>query len=426
MSLSDTAAQPAGPARRLWQDADFLKILAGETISDLGSQVGDLALPLAAALVLNATPGQMAALRAAEYVPRIVVGLAAGVWVDRLRRRPLLIATNIARALLFLGVAATAAVGLLRIELLYVAGVLMAALGVVFGITLQAYLPSLVPARWLVAANSARATSGAATEVIGPGMGGILMQVLGVPAAIALDGVSFLASVAGTTLIRTAEPAPPPKGERRRLAVELVEGLHTLIGNPILRAFQATAIMAQFFYSVVMAIYVLYLTRELGLSAATVGLIFGLGGGVGVLIGSAAAASVARLLGLGRTLVLAHLLFGVFGIFLAFTVVWRTHAALLVFASEFAQLGVNAVYMVNRSSVEQAVTAPSLRGRVQASRIAAHAASGTLGILLGGVLGEQFGMNAAILVGVVGGLFSFVWLWRSSIHGLDALPHPTH
>ena len=103
----------------------------------------------------------------------------------------------------------------------------------------------------------------------------------------------------------------------------------------------------------------------------------------------------------------------------------HTHATLLVFASEFAQLAVNAVYMVNRSSVEQAVTPPSLRGRVQASRIAAHAASGTLGILLGGILGEQFGMNAAILVGVVGGLFSFVWLWRSPVRGLDAFPHPT-
>jgi hypothetical protein len=122
--------------------------------------------------------------------------------------------------------------------------------------------------------------------------------------------------------------------------------------------------MAQFFYSVIMAIYVLYLTRELGLSAASVGLIFGLGGGVGVLVGSAAAASVARLFGPGRTLVLAHLLFGVFGMFLAFTVVWRTYAALLVFVSEFAQLSVNAVYMVNRSSVEQAVTPPGLRGRV--------------------------------------------------------------
>ena len=124
------------------------------------------------------------------------------------------------------------------------------------------------------------------------------------------------------------------------------------------------------------------------------------------------------------TLLLAHLLFGVFGIFLAFTVVWRTYAALLVFASEFAQLSVNAVYMVNRSSVEQAVTPPSLRGRVQASRSAAHAASGTLGILLGGILGEQFGMNAAILVGVVGGLFSFVWLQRSPVRRLHVLPQP--
>src|ERR1700730_6097533 len=111
MSLSDPAAQSAGSARRLCQHADFVKLLAGETISDLGSQVGDLALPLAAALVLNATPGQMAALRAAEYVPRIVVGLVAGVWVDRLRRRPLLIAANIARAVLLIGVAATAALG---------------------------------------------------------------------------------------------------------------------------------------------------------------------------------------------------------------------------------------------------------------------------------------------------------------------------
>ncbi len=223
-------------------------------------------------------------------------------------------------------------------------------------------------------------------------------------------------------MVCRSEPAPPPKGARRHLSFELVEGLQTLIGNPILRAFQATAIMAQFFYSVIMAIYVLYLTRDLGLSASSVGLIFGLGGGVGVLVGSAAAAGVARLVGLGRTLVIAHVLFGLFGILLALSMVWRAQAALLVFASEFAQLSVNAVYMVNRASVEQAVTPPSLRGRVQASRTVAHAASGTLGILLGGVLGEQFGTGAAISVGVVGGLFSFVWLWPSAIRGLNKWP----
>ena len=153
-----------------------------------------------------------------------------------------------------------------------------------------------------------------------------------------------------------------------------------------------------------------------------VGLIFGLGGGVGVLVGSATAASVARLVGLGRTLVIAHVFFGLFGLLLALSVVWRAQAAVLVFASEFLQLSVNAVYMVNRSSLEQAVTPPSLRGRVQASRMVAHAASGTLGILLGGVLGEQFGPSAAIGVGVAGGLFSFVWLWPPSMRGLNVLP----
>lgn len=178
----------------------------------------------------------MTALRAAEYVPRIVVGLVAGVWIDRLPRRPVLIATNASRALLLLGVAASTAAGLVRIELLYVVGILMAALGVVFGIWHSA------TGLRAVAGTAGRATSSAATDVIGPGLAGILIQTLGVPGAVALDGASFLASVAGTTLIRTAEPAPPSKSERRRLTVELVEGVRLLIDDPIPRAFQATAI----------------------------------------------------------------------------------------------------------------------------------------------------------------------------------------
>ena len=184
-------------------------------------------------------------------------------------------------------------------------------------------------------------------------------------------------------------------------------------GDPILRAFLATAFTAQFFYSVIMAIYVLFLTRELALPPAAVGIIFGLGGGAGVLIGSAAAAWIARRVGLGRTLVATHLLFGVLGILLALTLIQPAQAAALVFVCEFLQLGVNAVYMVNRAAVEQAVTPPRLRGRVQASRTVAHAVSGTLGIVCGGILGDQLGMHTAILVGVLGGLGSFVWLWRS-------------
>ena len=418
---SPSNARASAPRHSIWRNPDLLRVLAGETTSDLGSQIGDLALPLAAALALQATPGQMAALGVAEFIPRTVVGPVAGVWIDRLRRRPVLIATNVVRALLLLAVATAAALGLLRMELLYGVGLVMSALGVVFDTALVAYFPSLVTPPLLVSANSARATSSAATDVVGPGICGVLVQLLGAPVAVALDGMSFLASAVGIALVRTPEPAPPPRGQRLRLHVEVLEGVRALVGNPILRAFVATAFTANFFYRVLMATYLLYLTRDLALSPGAVGIIFGLGGGTGVLVGSAVASSVARFLGLGRTLVTAHFLFGALGIPLLLAIVWPALAAPLVFASEFAQLSVNAVYMVHRVSVEQAVTPPRLRGRVQASRTAAHALSGVLGLVLGGVLAEQVGVGAAISVGVLGGLFSFLWLCRSPILDLPDL-----
>jgi len=405
-----------------WRNADLIKILIGETISDFGSHVGDLALPFAAALSLQATPGQMAVLGAAEYLPRILIGLVAGAWIDRLRRRPLLIATNVARALLLGGVAMAAGAHVLRIELLYGAGLVLGALEVIFATAFAAYLPSLVAPGSLMAANGARATSSAAADMAGPAIAGVLVQVLGTPGAVALDGLSFLASVAGIALVRAPEPAPPSHSQRRRLDLEIVDGWRVLLGHPILRAFAATAFTANFFYRVIMTVYLLYLTRDLGLSPAVVGVIFGLGGGAGVLLGSASAAAVARFFGLGRSLVVAHLLFGILGIPLALTVLVPWLGAPLVFASEFAQLSVNAVYMVNRAGVEQALAPPHLRGRVQASRSVAHALAGTLGILFGGLLGEQLGTSTAIVVGVVGGLTSFAWLWRSPIRKLNHLP----
>jgi len=406
----------------LWRQSNFVKVLAGETVSDTGSRIGGLALPLAAALTLQATPAQMAALRAAEYLPRVLVGLVAGVWIDRVRRRPVLIVSNLVRAALLVLVAIAAALGLLRVELLLVVGIALAALEMLFSTTLAAYLPTLVPRRLLVQANSARATSDAATEVGGQTAAGVLIQVLGVPLAVGIDGASFLASALGIALVRAPEPTPPPRAERRRLDAELREGMRTLVGQPILRAFLATAVTANFSYSVIMAIYVLYLTQELALSPAAIGIVFGLGGGSGVLLGSAAAARCSQRFGLGRTLVAAHCLFGIFGILLALAVVWPRLAGPLVFSAEFAQLSVNAVYMVNRVSVEQAVTPPRLQGRVQSGHRVAHALSGTLGIVVGGALGEWLGLSAAITIGVCGGLFSFVWLLRSPVRHLSALP----
>jgi predicted MFS family arabinose efflux permease len=229
---------------------------------------------------------------------------------------------------------------------------------------------------------------------------------------------SALASVTGFAAVGAAEPAPPPREQRRRRRVELSEGLGTQVGQPVLPAFLATMLTAQFFYSVIMAIYLLYLTRELGLSPAALGAIFGLGGGVGVLVGAALASRVSAWLGVGPTLVLSH---GLFGLPLALATLWPAFAVPLVFAAELLQLGVNAVYQVNRASVEQTVTPPHLRGRVRAGDTAAHALAGALGILVGGLLGETLGMGSAIWVGVVGGLFSFLWLRVPPIRELRTL-----
>jgi len=168
-----------------------------------------------------------------------------------------------------------------------------------------------------------------------------------------------------------------------------------------------------------MTVYVLYLIRDLALSPAVIGLIFGFGGGAGVLLGSASAGAISRRFGIGRTLVVAHVLFGLFGLPLALAIGLPWLAAPLVFVSEFTQLSVNAVYMVSRTSVEQALTPHHLQGRVQGSRTVSHALAGTLGLIVGGVLGERFGTSVAVSVGVFGGLISFVWLWRSPIRQLQ-------
>jgi hypothetical protein len=292
----------------------------------------------------------------------------------------------------------------------------------VFDSTFAAYLPTLVPTPMLTAANGARASSSAAASVLGPALAGALISIVGAPAAIAADGVSFVASVAAIGSLRASEPRPTPGLRSTPPIKAILQGWHSLLTEPTLRAFAATAFTANFFYRVIMSVYVLYLTRDLGLSAATVGIIFGFGGGVGVLIGSVLAAPVGRVFGVGRSMIVAHVLFGILGLPLALSAFVPQYAAALVFASEFLQLAVNAIYMVNRTSVEQALSPPHLRGRIQSGRNVFHAVAGILGLALGGLLGTTLAPAAAIVVGVIGGLTSFIWLLFSPLRSLHELP----
>ncbi len=292
----------------LWRNTDFLKLWAGQTVSLFGSQITVLALPLLAALTLDATPAQMSLLVAAGAAPDLLVGLIAGVWVDRLRRRPLLIGADLGRAALLLSIPLAALVGALRLWLLVAVAFGLGLLTTIFGIAYQSYLPALVPRDDLVEANGRLEAGSAVAGVAGPGLAGGLVQWVTAPVAVLLDALSFLLSALLLGRIRTVEP-PTPAAAQSRVWGEIGAGLRAVAGAPLLRALAGSAATFNFFDNFLFAVYVLYLTRELGLGPAAVGAVFAIGG-AGGLLGALLAGPIARRIGLGRALVGAILLAG--------------------------------------------------------------------------------------------------------------------
>ena len=220
----------------LWSHPGFMKLWAASAISDVGSQVTVVALPLIAALSLGATPWQMGLLSAAGSAPILLVGLFAGVWVDRLRRRPLMIAADVGRAALLLLIPLAAAAGTLRMEILYVVALSTGALSVLFDVAYLSLLPTLVDRDELVEANGKIEVTASVAQVVGPGLGGTLLGTLGAAVAVMVDAVSFLVSALVLRGIPATEPRPAASGERVGVTAEIVEGLHAVAHHRILRA----------------------------------------------------------------------------------------------------------------------------------------------------------------------------------------------
>src|SRR5438105_11611746 len=203
-------ARPGG----LWRHPEFVKLWTGQTISRFGSEISQLAIPLAAALVLDASPAQMGLLSAFEFAPFLLLSLFAGVWVDRVRRRPVLIVADIGRAVILGSIPVAAVLGVLRIEQLYVVGLLTGVLTVFFDVAYQAYLPVLVSREHLVEGNSKLEVSRSVAQILGPGVAGALVQIITAPFAVAIDAASFIASALCLLPIRSPEP-PRVQAEAR-------------------------------------------------------------------------------------------------------------------------------------------------------------------------------------------------------------------
>lgn len=400
---------------------DFQRLWIGQSISVFGNQVTLVALPLTAVLVLDAGAAEMGLLRALEMLPVLLFSLAVGVWMDRVMRRPLVIASNLGRAVLLGIVPALALTGSLRIEHLYVIGFAVGILEVVFVISHQAYMPSLVARERLVDANSRLEMSNSTAQIGGPAIAGVLVSIVTAPIAILLDVASFLVAALAVASIRREEPEPVRR--ERNIPAELREGFAGLLGHPILRPVVLMTSAALLGYSMYLSLIVLFHVRALGLDSVGVGIVFAIGG-AGALSGAVLAPRLARRVGVGPSLLLA-LVLGASGLLITSQAAGPAVVAMAIAASgQFAALFGGSLFNVNGPALRAAVTPAHLLGRVNATYRFIVWGMFPLGALLGGVIGEALGLRAPIIVGALVIVAALVGFVRSPVARMRELPRP--
>ena len=380
----------------LWRHADFMRLWSGQTISVFGSMIGGTALDFTAILFLGATPVQLGVLSAMKIMPGLLAGLFAGVWVDRLHRRPLLIAADVGRALVLATLPLAALLGALHITQVYVVALLISVLTIFFDVAYQSYLPTLVSKRELLEGNSKLSASAAVAEFGGFGVAGALVQALTAPFAILIDAASFVVSAVTLGMIRTREAVMVPATEavEPNLYGEIGEGLKTVWGQPLLRASAAVELLHNLGGGVFAALVVLYMSRGLGFNPAVLTPIWAIGG-ISSFVGAALAPRVSLRLGAGLAMALGLGIAGISSIFIPLA----SGATLLSgVCLGIAQLGDGffTLYQVNVVSLWQRIADERLLGRVNATMKFIAMAATLAGSLLGGVLGQAGGVRATL------------------------------
>ncbi len=399
---------------------DFHLFWPGQAVSLVGSQVSALALPLTAALVLAAGPVQMGLLGAAAFVPFLFLTLPAGAWIDRRRRRPILIGADIGRGLLIAVIPIAAVAGVLRIELLYLVALGSGCCQVLFDLAYLAHVPSLVPREQLTQANGRLQATASAAEVGGPGIAGLLVQAVGAPLALLLDALSYLVSAVSLRLISTPEPPPAPSSASPSFRAEVIEGLRFLRRQPVLRACAFEAAQYNLFNQVIIAVLILHATREIGLEPALIGLAFAVGS-VGSLVGASLAPRIARRVGVGRAITGSMVVACAAPLLLPLAASSDLPAVLLATSFAIGGFGV-AISNVHIVTLRQAITPDAMLGRLNASYRTLVYGAIPIGSLLGGLLGEVIGLRGTLVVGALGMLVAPAWVLKSAVPRMRRVP----
>jgi MFS family permease len=441
------------PRRSLFRRPDFAKLWTASTISLFGTQVSQLAIPVIAVLILKAPPFEVALLGTFEFLPFLLFTLPAGVWVDRLSRRRILISGDLGRAALLATIPIAYTFGALTIWQLYVVGFLMGICTVFFDVADQSYLPTVLERDELVDGNGKLQAAFSTAQLLGPPAGGGVVALLTAPFAVILDAISYVVSaVLIFTIRRTEKPAPgatapavaaaeqmfeSPSGaasvaaeasvasetdpDRPSVRREVAEGLRFVLGHRYLRNIAATTGSSNLFSNILFSIFPVYVYVNLSLTPDTVGLIGG-GFGAGALLGAFIAGRAGERLGIGHTIVIS-IVIGALGN-LVMPVASHDNALWLIGGGGFlAGLG-QVVYNVNQVSLRQAITPEPLLGRMNATMRFLVWGTIPIGQVIGGLIATVFGTHAAILIGAVGGLIAFLPVFFSPVRSLERIPEP--
>jgi MFS family permease len=406
------------PIPSLWRNPAFVRLWIARAISSLGSRATATAIPLTAALVLEATPGQMAALVIAGQLPDVLFGLIAGAWVDQHRRGALLAGAEFGRAVV-LGLVPLAAVfGVLTFPLLWVVAFASGVLGLVFSIASVAILPTVVPRDQIFAANARLSASDAVIDVVGPGMGGALIQLVGAPKAILAQSGSALLS--GLALRGIAGPTPETGSRSRRgdLWRDVRDGLRQNVASPILRALTIASAVFAVGLAMQATVTVLFLTRTLGLSPAAIGVIAA-AGGIGSVIGATMAFRVAVRVGTGRAIIGGTLIEVVAAVAVPAAGVVPFAMPLLLAGGLVNGIGIS-IYAVNNVSLRQQIVEPAFLGRVTSARRFVTFCLAPLGAVLGGWLGIAIGLGPTLIAATGVLALGVVVMWCSPIRSAEA------
>jgi MFS family permease len=411
------------PRGGLWRHSDFIKLWAGQSISEFGSQVSQIAIPTVAILTLKATTFEVAALGTVEFAPFVLFTLPAGVWVDRLSRRSILIVGDIGRAALLVSIPIAYAFDVLTLGQLYVVGFLVGILTVFFDVAYQSYLPALVERDALVEGNSKLSMTQSGAAIAGPGLAGGLIALATAPFALLVDAASFVVSGAFTLAIRKREPTARGGTEERKLLAELWEGLRYVLRHRYLLPQALATGSSNFCTSAIFALYFVYAYRNLGLTPALVGLA-GAIGAVGWLLGASQADRLRRVLGVGRMTTLGAALTCPAALLIPLAP--HTHWAAVAFlAASGALMGFGMViYNIPQVSLRQAITPERLQGRMNATMRFLVWGTMPLGSLAGGGLAAAIGLRPALFAAAIASFVSVLPIVLSPIRSLRDIPEP--